>query len=152
MKIGVTGTRSGMTKEQKASVQKLIDEELCFRPDVLEVHHGDCYGVDVEFAEMFQGQPHTRVICHPPIKEGLRAFHRSDEVLDPYSCFHRNRNIVDAVDLLIVIPFQDCWQSDGGTWYTHDYAKKVGKNRKVLWPDGDTTTTIRHPDYKQDEV
>jgi hypothetical protein len=40
--------------------------------------------------------------------------------------FARNRNIVDASDILIVIPYQDEWQPSGGTWYTHDYAVKKG--------------------------
>jgi hypothetical protein len=29
---------------------------------------------------------------------------------------------------------QDHWSSKGGTWYTHDYAKKKNKNLKIFWP------------------
>ena len=129
-KIGVTGTRSGMNDKQALDVTTFL---LQFDPATTEVHHGDCVGVDVQVAEIaaYLGM---RVVCHPPSKTELRAYHKSDEVRIPLSYFARNRNIVDETDVLMVVPYQDTHQPSGGTLYTHDYAVKRGKERKVFFP------------------
>jgi len=75
-----------------------------------------------------------RTVCHPPSNDELRANHASDEIREPLSYFARNRNIVDDTDVLIVVPYQDVHQTNGGTWYTHDYAKKKGKALVVFFP------------------
>ena len=135
MKIGVTGTRSGMTEFQKTKVKKFIAYKAIIQDGfafdkkydpILEFHHGDCVGVDVEAAEM-ASEFDYRIICHPPVKDDLRAFYPYDEIRPADTYFARNRNIVNAVDFLIVVPFQDERQNHGGTWYTHDYAKKINK-------------------------
>lgn len=129
-KIGVTGTRSGMNETQFDAVCEYL---RAFDPAVSELHHGDCVGVDVEVAEIAAALG-MRTVCHPPSKDELRANHASDEVREPLSYFARNRNIVDETDHLMVVPYQDSHQSNGGTWYTHDYAKKRGKDPIVFFP------------------
>lgn len=128
MKIGVTGTRSGMTAKQRKEVTDFL---TCVGGG--EFHHGDCVGVDVEAAEIAASLGY-KIVCHPPIKKDLRAYHASDEFREPLTYFARNRNIVDETDKLLVVPYQDEWQSSGGTWYTHDYAKKKKKPYEVMWP------------------
>ena len=130
MKIGVTGTRSGMNEAQFAAMQEYLSQ---FVPADTELHHGDCVGVDVEVAMLAQSLG-MRVVCHPPEKDELRANHNSDEIRKPLSHFARNRNIVDDTDVLMVVPYQDNHQPNGGTWYTHDYAKKKGKEPVVFFP------------------
>lgn len=129
MKIGVTGTRSGMTDAQLSSVALFLFDERAS-----ELHHGDCVGVDVEVAELAK-KLNYRVVCHPPIKDDLRAYHASDEIREPLSYFARNRKIVDECDLLLVVPYQKTHQTSGGTWYTHDYAVKQGKPVLVFYGD-----------------
>lgn len=133
MKIGVTGTRSGMNETQFAEVQTYLSQ---FDPATTELHHGDCVGVDAEVAVLAKSFG-MRVVCHPPEKDDLRAFVESDESKTPLSYFARNRNIVDETDQLLVVPYQDKHQPNGGTWYTHDYAKKKGKNTIVVFPKRD---------------
>jgi hypothetical protein len=136
MKIGVTGTRSGMNEHQKTELinfMRLAFAEASLTGEGAEVHHGDCVGVDVEFAELAK-ELGFKTICHPPEKDELRAFHKSDEIRQPKSYFARNRNIVDECDLLIVIPYQDSHQKSGGTWYTYDYAVKKQKPTHVIFP------------------
>ena len=128
MKIGVTGTRSGMNKRQQQEFTDFLNELGSG-----EFHHGDCVGVDVEAARIAE-KLGWKIVCHPPIKDDLRAFHDSDEFREPKSYFARNRNIVDETDVLLVIPYQDSHQSHGGTWYTHDYAKKKDKPLHVIFP------------------
>ncbi len=135
MKVGITGTREGMTPEQKAAFGRLFTE---LRPTVFG--HGDCVGVDDEAARLVDECDvaiAVHVICYPPVDETHRAFNPCyDEMRAPRTHFARNRDIVDECDVLIVVPLQNERQDRGGTWYTHDYAVKKGKPLYVLWPDG----------------
>jgi len=132
MKIGVTGTRSGMTDKQKQETTDVLANIISMEGEH-EFHHGDCVGVDVELAEIAQSLG-FKVVCHPPIKHELRAYHESDVILEPLSYFARNRKIVDNVDFLMVVPYQMEWQPSGGTWYTRDYAKKKEVTFNEFWP------------------
>ena len=135
--IGVTGTRSGMTDYQKASVIMFL--ETCIetvRQNNIQVvlHHGDCVGADVEVAEIARGLG-CKIVCHPPIDNKLRGWYTSDETLKPRTYFERNRDIVDRSQMLLVVPYQMEWQAKCGTWYTHDYAKKKDVFLRVFWPE-----------------
>jgi len=128
MRVGVTGTRSGMTNLQRFLVAGLL-ESLAGA----ELHHGDCVGVDAQVAQLARDLGY-KIVCHPPEKQDLRAFEPADEMREPISYFRRNRNIVDECDVLIVVPYQNSHQSSGGTWYTHDYAQKKNKPLHIIWP------------------
>ena len=131
MKVGITGTRKGMNEYQFELVQTFLTEK--FQPGA-EFHHGDCVGVDAEAAVLAK-EIGYRIISHPgPTLDGLRAFVECDESRVPQSHFKRNRTIVDACDVLLVVPLQNEHQSNGGTWYTHDYANKKEKPFNVIWP------------------
>lgn len=129
MKIGITGTRDPINKKQQDEVLEFLKT----LPANSELHHGDCVGADVTVADIAAGLG-IKTICHPPEKNDLRAFHKSDEHRQEKSYFARNRNIVDETELLLVVPKQDHWSSQGGTWYTHDYAKKRSKPVRIFWP------------------
>ncbi len=64
MKVGITGTREGLSEEQRiVLVQKL----RTLAP--LEVHHGMCEGVDSEFHEIIRNlYPECKIVGHPPVK------------------------------------------------------------------------------------
>lgn len=128
MKVGITGTRCGMSQPQKDHIRKFLTNFPC-----KELHHGDCVGADVEVAEIAK-ELGVKTICHPPTKQDSRGFHKSDEFREPLSYFARNRKIVEETEFLLVVPFQMEWQPFGGTWYTHDYAKKTGKQFLIVWP------------------
>lgn len=145
MKIGITGTRSGMTEHQRKRLKSFfvdIREEF----NNTELHHGDCVGVDVEVAEIADEYGFT-TISHPPTKDDLRAHHYSDETREPFSYFKRNRNIVDEAEILFVIPYQDEWQNHGGTWYTHDYGIKTKTATVIIFPDGSYDTKADDDEY-----
>lgn len=133
-KVGVTGTRHGMTDAQR----KNVFDWLSTRFGMVELHHGDCIGVDVQVACIAENIYNTprKIVCHPPVDSKHRAFHESDEIKEEFTHFARNRNIVNSVDILLVVPFQNEWHSKGGTWYTHDYAKKQHKKIIIFYPDG----------------
>lgn len=133
MKLGVTGTRNGMSQDQKLKVIDFFNNH-----EISELHHGDCVGVDVEVAQMAKDCG-IDIVCHPPIKDELRGWFVSDQTRTPTNYFARNRAIVDETDYLIVVPFQTSYQNQGGTWYTYSYAVKKGKPHIVIFPDQERT-------------
>jgi hypothetical protein len=138
MKLGITGTRTGCNEYQTERLKEIL-QNAWLRRSVYgntrpEFHHGDCIGVDVEAARIAKTIGYW-VVCHPPIETSLRAYHDSDEIREPLTYFARNRKIVDECDTgLIVVPWQTSPQKSGGTWYTHDYALKMKRIVKIIYP------------------
>jgi hypothetical protein len=129
MKIGVTGTREGATDHQLLAVIKFMES----LGEGHEFHHGDCAGVDIQVAAVAK-QLGWRIVCHPPKSTEMQGHFGGDEVRQPLGYLQRDRNIVDETEMLIVVPLQNEWQPKGGTWYTHDYAKKKNKPVTVFYP------------------
>lgn len=134
MKLGVTGTREGATLKQLERVTEFLQPN---QSTDNELHHGDCNGVDIEVAAIARALGY-RIVCHPPANNETRGFFGGDEVRTPAGYLQRDRSIVDSTELLIVVPLQSTWQPKGGTWYTHNYAKKKGIPCVIVWPDGTT--------------
>jgi hypothetical protein len=128
MKVGVTGTREGANAYQLAELRTVLTELKG-----TEFHHGDCKGVDVEAAAIAKDLGY-KVVCHPPKSSEQQGFFGGDEMREPLGYLQRDRNIVDATDVLLVVPLQNEWQPKGGTWYTYDYAVKKGKPVSVIYP------------------
>ena len=124
-----------MTEFQKEKVEEFLTSIVsCEGHSESEFHHGDCVGVDTEAAE-FARRLGYKIHCHPPIKDDLRVFFpHNNMVYEAKSHFARNRSIVDSVDILIVVPYQMEHQTNGGTWYTYDYAKKRKVMTKIFFP------------------
>jgi hypothetical protein len=99
-----------------------------------EFHHGDCNGVDVQAAAIAKELGY-KIVCHPPKLTEEQGFFGGDEMREPAGYLQRDRAIVDECDVLLVCPKQMEWQPKGGTWYTHDYAKKQDKPLSVIWPE-----------------
>lgn len=132
--IGVTGTRSGMTSFQYNYVKAFLSE-IANIVDHRYLHHGDCVGVDTEVAKLAYSFDY-KVVCHPPEKTDLVGdFKDNYKTFNPKSYFARNRDIVDTCDELLVVPYQNEHQDNGGTWYTFDYAVKKKKDITVVYPD-----------------
>jgi len=130
MIIGFTGTRDGMTYQQKKRLAEILDVLGC-----CVFHHGDCIGADREAAELAFHAGH-QIVGHPPDKDGLRAFFKNDVTLPAAPYLMRNRDIVDASDLMIATPKEKEEQPRGGTWSTIRYAIKQQKNLAIIYPDG----------------
>lgn len=130
VRIGFSGTRKGMTPQQRETVEELLDGER-----VDEVHHGDCVGADANFHDMCCGR--YPIVIHPPSEVKLRAFCKDAEVRPSKGYLARNRDIVDETDELIATPRagSEEWQT-GGTWYTVNYARQRGKPVTVVYADG----------------
>ena len=124
--VGVTGTQRGMNPEQKEKFKQFLYWRNFWSETTVDLIHGEAEGVDVEAAGIANDLG-IRVSV-PETKTGH---------------FARNREIVDRCDVLVVIPWQDEWQSEGGTWYTHDYAKKQGVEVLVIWPSAEVHKLIK---------
>lgn len=128
MKVGVTGTREGATAQQLDELRVVLQGL-----NGTEFHHGDCKGVDEQAAAIAKELGY-KIVCHPPESDYLRAYFPADEMREPAGYLKRDRTIVDETDCLIVVPLHTEWQPKGGTWYTHDYAKKRDKPLTIIFP------------------
>ena len=119
MKVGFTGTRKGMTPEQISKVTAILKYH-----GASEFHHGDCVGADAE-AHLVAVGLGVPVHIHPPINESGRAFCTGYEKVSnskPY--LDRNKDIVEACELLIAAPDGLQEKVRSGTWSTVRYARE----------------------------
>lgn len=144
MKIGFTGTRSGMSDRQKELVMRELSVIVAHEKDEVFFFHGGCVGADMDFhffsKEFRELKDETKKIeihvyqghsAKNPNDHSLRGDYRDADIIYPSKTyFERNRSIVNDCDLLIATPYNDNQQ--GGTWYTINYAKKVGKRIIIL--------------------
>lgn len=133
MRVGITGTRAGLTEAQEAVVRTTL-WSLRHRGGT-DLHHGDCVGADEEVALQARTLGY-RIVAHPPTSPLLRADFPSDEVRPRRGYLERNRDIVDEVDVLIACPATADEQLRSGTWATVRYARSVDRARFVIEPDG----------------
>ena len=130
MKIGFTGTRSGMTDLQK----EIVREELIKKKPECVIH-GGCIGADEDFHKIAK-ELGIKIIVYPghSAVDGDTSFHfdysDADEILPSESYFKRNRQIVDDSDLMLAAPYNQIQK--GGTWYTINYALKQNKGINIL--------------------
>lgn len=122
MIIGFTGSREGMNVDQMEDVQFLLNT----LPS-LEVHHGGCWGADLQFHELAWNK---RRHIHP----GPKSSHIGEVVYPTKPYLHRNQDIVDTCDILIACPSTKHEVLRSGTWATIRYARKVGKLTIILRP------------------
>jgi predicted Rossmann fold nucleotide-binding protein DprA/Smf involved in DNA uptake len=139
MRVGFTGTREDTTCEQhKALCGWLRDlRERVGSP--AEFHHGCCIGADAEAVDaVLTHLPGARVIAHPPTNLGWlsdSALDLSHERREAADYLVRNRDIVDACDVLLACP-KGPEERRSGTWSTVRLARKLGRPVVVFWPDG----------------
>lgn len=108
------------------------------------MHHGDCLGADNDAASLASQCGIYEIVSHPPTVQTLRANNphaKYTHQRKPYLV--RNRDIVDATEILIVCPKEMQPAKSGGTWYTYFYALGKGRHVIVLWPDGGKTEINR---------
>ncbi len=141
--LGFTGTREGMRKAQYDRIKQILSDWAANNPGVY-AHHGCCEGADYQFHQVvdFQaGLPGRSIlIClHPPEARHFEAKCHSEHVYDvaPRKKYLlRNKDIVDASDLMLVTPKETCMQVRSGTWSTYRYAQQTGVPTLIIFPDG----------------
>ena len=96
LRVGVTGTRKGMTGAQRKQVLALVGSISTNSRHPVEFHHGDCVGVDDQVNRMVRHY-NWKTISHPgynpntgPGNHGGRANSPSDIVLSEKPFLERN--------------------------------------------------------------
>lgn len=143
LRVGVTGTRSGITLQQRITLTSELTQIVRTTPleTQLALHYGDCIGADAEAFSIARPLGFWTV-AHPPTHDKFRAFTRPDKLRDPQPYLERDRAIVREVTRLIVLPsgYKNV-KRGSGTWYTYREAQRVGVPTLIIWPDGQTSAT-----------
>ena len=129
--IMITGTQQGLSNNQYKQVYNLLLEMYNSYHGEICLHHGDCVGVDAEVNKIARALGYY-TIAHPCDIREKRAFSESDETRTPEKPLVRNHIMVDESSFVIACPLQDDEVQRSGTWATIRYAKKQGKNVRIL--------------------
>lgn len=144
MKIGMTGSRDGITDQ---ACNAFI---ACIKlTQISEAHHGelhsnsrcrssdneDCIGADALFHNIMQSL-NIPIVIHPPDIDTLRAYCIGGQVLPKKPYLSRNQDIVNSSDLLVAFPSTKEEVVRSGTWSTIRYAQKINKPVVIFYPDG----------------
>ena len=139
MNVGFTGTRQGMTNEQKFELARLLGRysQDMFEPWFL---HGNCIGADEEAAIIANNLQFKlwSFPCDIPDLQSKLVSHRVELIETPLT---RDRHIVRECDILIATPKENARPSSyrgSGTWYTINHCLKQNVKRRhvIIWPDG----------------
>ena len=129
-RFGFTGTRRGISVAQ----QGWLSDLFTFRHSL---HHGACVGADETAHHLALGLG-NKVVVHPPADRSqmmVLIAHHPILVLPPRPYLRRNRDIVDACELLLACPDGE-ERLRSGTWATIRYAVKIGRSVLICYPDG----------------
>jgi len=138
---GFTGTRKGMTGNQKLRLDEFVKE---LRGCVW--HHGCCIGADAESHRIARVRG-LSLHGHPPIQKHMMAEGLEYDALHGEAHFlARDRILVDVTALLFAAPesFRQL-NRNGGTWYTRSYALHIGRPVITIYPDGTYTREQNEP-------
>jgi len=136
--VGFTGTRRGMTQEQRTVFMNLMRQ---LAPT--ELHHGNCIGSDAE-AEAIVDRYHQdcTIHRHPPLSnvcENIRTELKIGSlVTHPRKGYlQRDDDIVKCSEVIVATPKSTTEEMKGsGTWYTVRQARKMGRKLFIIFPDG----------------
>lgn len=126
--IGFTGTRLGMSPNQKEWLREYLTKHPC------EFHHGDCIGSD-EQAHIIAKNADCEIHIHPPIDDIFRAYCAGGTIHPKKEYLERNRDIVDSCHILIACPRSHIEEQCSGTWATVRYARKIGRSINIIYPE-----------------
>ena len=124
MRIGFTGSRNGITNEQRESIIQFLDKN---KDTEFEAHHGDCIGADTDFHNICSKYEKCKIYIHLPNINTMRSYCKSDNIFQPKPYITRNHDIVDSCDVLLACPSEKTEQLRSGTWATIRYARKINK-------------------------
>ena len=140
--LGFTGTRDGMTPEQRDSATSFIARLMvgCSEAEMaFEGLHGDCVGADADFHQICrdEGVEGGAMKQRPCTFSGMRAHTDALEISKPEKPMARNQKIVDDCDALLACPPTDFEIERGsGTWATIRMGRKANRQVVIVYPDG----------------
>lgn len=149
MILGFTGTRNGMTDEQKHAITNFFENFLPktlqpqFKEDeeITEVHHGGCDGSDDEF-DLIANDYIKIIVVHPGDETQEAKYKHRHTFMTLRRCLpvkpylERNKDIVSSSDVLLATPKTQEEEQRSGTWATIRYALKTQKPVYIIYPNG----------------
>lgn len=132
--VGFTGTRAGMTPEQKAQLRTRLAEIKAEHPNAT-FHHGQAVGADEEAAQIASDLGY-HVVAHPSVLQAQTSS-RTDlnaESRAPKAPLVRNRDIVSESDVVLATPRTPREELRSGTWATIRHAGKTGVPVERIYP------------------
>lgn len=141
VRIGFTGTRHGMTREQVQAVYAyMLQVTAAVARDRglagIEGHHGDCLGADAGFHVLATALGWV-THAHPPSNPRLRAYCKADVIWPPKDYLARDYDIAQVTGELLAAPESPVPVPGSGTWATTGYAVRDFRHpAKVFRPDG----------------
>lgn len=131
--IGFTGTRWGMTPQQKNSVDRLL-------VGVKSVVHGGCIGADSDFHKLARLHSCYTIVYPSNIQHTHGDYQNADEIMPELPPLERDRIIVNLCTTLIATPKGYKEELRSGTWTTVRYARRkdimFGIDIIIVTPDG----------------
>lgn len=143
LRIGFTGTRNGMTKQQKEVIEDLLLKCQAVSSEQGVAIDGVCVGSDTDFNKLAkEALYHTKGYPGHSMKNPTDLTFRGDgeydELEESDTHFARNRRIVNDTNVLFATPYSNNLDGPGGTNFTISYARKRNKPVYVVYPDGET--------------
>jgi hypothetical protein len=134
MKVSFTGTREGMTDEQKQTFAKLLKKLNCTL-----LIHGDCKGADKHAHDIAieNGLDSENIHLRPCNLKKWRAKCDGKVIAKPKDPLDRNKEIVADGEILIGTPATEYELYRGGTWYTLHHARDEELPYIIIWPSGE---------------
>jgi hypothetical protein len=138
-----TGTRKGMTVEQKAFGRRLMSAGKLTR-----FSHGGAYGSDFEMHATWRELAPNKSTCDvwPASEDRARLFERQARVTVHPVMYPLDRNIkiVHHCTLLIAAPHTQKEEQGSGTWHTIRAGFHVKRPVLILWPNGLLTLCLEN--------
>lgn len=136
----VSGTRAGMTAEQKDLFVGLLDEKSA----EMQLLHGDCIGADAECHRLARdvGGRELAIHIYPPKNERQRAWCDVGDagelvVHEAGDFLKRDFKMVKAADMVLAFPSGHKELKRGsGTWAVIREARRKRVALIVVYPDG----------------
>lgn len=130
MKVGFTGTQTGISIAQTVVLRELLENHSG------EFHHGDCIGADTSAHVLAAQTGLYEIHIHPPEIQNKRAWCKADKMYPAKPYLDRNKDIVRATELLIATPGEMEEQLRSGTWSTVRFARQQKRKLIIILPDG----------------
>lgn len=129
LKVGFVGTSYGMTKQQRASVLKLLTI-LDGSHSMESFHQCDYFGADGQVNSLIKSLSRIRVVTYPPKDLALRASLKSDVTMPVF--IQPQLLVADHSDVLIATPETSVEVLHSTTWWAVRQAKGRDKYRYVF--------------------
>lgn len=148
--LGATGTREPISDAQRAWVYTTFEDGIR-DGSITRMHHGACTGAD-EFIHEVCLESGVYVDVWPPVVTKYLAAqclvtHPLVTVHHALPYLNRDREVVRGGEAgLIALPRQDSQpprESWGGTWYTVDFAERMGRSVVICYPNGKVEKRIQ---------